>query len=125
MMSTPDTLPMKIALIALLLFKLQVYLTFLSLLPQANHSFYVLIASSVNSTPHGINQRPAITYQKVLFIHKIGALHTQYSLTQPQLTGVQLQQLLSTSISFPELIFTPIACIKSHGTHLWQYCSHH
>jgi hypothetical protein len=35
----------------------------------------------------------------------IGALHTQYSLTQPQLSGVQLQQLLSTSISFPELIF--------------------
>jgi hypothetical protein len=52
-------------------------------------------------------------------------LHTQYSLTQPQLPGVQLQQLFSTSISFPELIFTSIARIKSHGTHLQQYCSHH
>jgi hypothetical protein len=33
-----------------------------SLLPQADHSFHVPIASSVNSTPHGIDQCPAITY---------------------------------------------------------------
>jgi hypothetical protein len=51
--------------------------------------------------------------------------HTQYSLTQPQLPRVQLQHFSSTSISFPELIFTLIAHIKSHGTHLWQYCGHH
>jgi hypothetical protein len=44
--------------------------------------------------------------------------HTQYSLTQPQLPRVQSQHLPSTSISFPELIFTSITCIKSHGTHL-------
>jgi hypothetical protein len=62
-----------------------------SLLPQADHSFHVPIASSVNSTPHGIDQHPAITYQEVLFIHKIGTLHTQYSFTQPQLPRVQLQ----------------------------------
>jgi hypothetical protein len=34
----------------------------LSLLPQADHSFHVSIASLVNSTPHGINQCPAIIY---------------------------------------------------------------
>jgi hypothetical protein len=97
----------------------------LSLLPQANHFFYVPITSSVNYTPHGINQCPAITYQEVLFVHKIGTLHTQYSLTQPQLPGVQLQQLPSISISFPELIFSSIAHIKSHGTHLRQFSGHH
>jgi hypothetical protein len=122
LMSTPDALPMEITLITLLLFLFDFPS---SLLPHANHSFHALIASSVNSTPHGIDQHPAITNQEVLFVHKIGALHTQYSLTQPQLPGVQSQQLLSTSISFPKLIFTSIARIKSHGTHLPQYCSHY
>jgi hypothetical protein len=83
----------------------------LSLLPQADHSFHIPTVSSVNSTPHGINQHPAITYQEVLCPQDWHPTHTQYSLTQPQLPGVQLQQLLLTSINFPELIFTLIAHI--------------
>jgi hypothetical protein len=49
------------------------------------------------------------------FVHKIGALHTQYSLTQPQLPGVQSQPLPSTSISFPKLIFTQLHASRVMG----------
>jgi hypothetical protein len=58
-----------------------------SLLPQVNHSFHIPIVSSLNSTPHGIDQHPAITYQEVLCPQDWCPTHTQYSLTQPQLPG--------------------------------------
>jgi hypothetical protein len=38
------------------------------------------------------------------------------------------RKIVTTSFNFyqfPELNFTSIACTKSHGIHLWQYCSHH
>jgi hypothetical protein len=83
-MSTHDALPTEIALIALLFVQVTSLFNFPpSLLPQANHSFHVPIALSVNSTPHGIDQHPAITYQEVLCPQDWHPTHTQYSLTQP------------------------------------------
>jgi hypothetical protein len=122
----PDTLPMEITLIALPLFKFQVYSTSL------HHYYHRPITLSTFQLPY----QPAIDHMasinalrlplKKFFCPQDQCLtHTQYSLTQPQLPRVQSQHLPSTSISFPELIFTSITCIKSHGTHLRQYCSHH
>jgi hypothetical protein len=125
-MSTPDTLPMEMALIVLPLFKFQVYSTPL------HHYYHRPITLSTFQLPY----QPTIDHMalintlrlplKKFFCPQDWCLtHTQYSLTQPQLPRVQLQHLPSTSISFPELIFAPIVCIKSHGTHLQQYCGHH
>jgi hypothetical protein len=125
-MSTPDALPTEIALIALPLFKFQVYSTSL------HHHYHRPITLSTFRLPY----QPTIYHMasinalrlplKKFFCPQDWRLtHTQYSLTQPQLPRVQSQHLPSTSISFPELMFTLITRIKSHGTHLWQYCSHH
>jgi hypothetical protein len=126
LMSMPNALPMEIALIALLLFKLRVYSTSLC------HYYHRPITLSMFQLFHQSTLHHMVSINtlqlpiKKFFVHKIGApTHTQYSLTQPQLSGVQSQQLFSTSISFPKLIFTSIAHIKSHGTHLRQYFSHH
>jgi hypothetical protein len=93
-----------------------------SLLPQADHSFHIPITTIHHMALINALQLPL----KKFFCPQDWCLtHTQYSPTQPQLSGVQLQQLPSTSISFPKLIFTSIACIKGHGAHSWQYCGHH
>jgi hypothetical protein len=65
MMSMPDALPTEIT------FNRTTLVSSLfdfpsSLLPQANHSFHIPITLSVNYTPHGIDQHPAITSQEVL-----------------------------------------------------------
>jgi hypothetical protein len=125
-MSMPDTLPMEITLITLLLFEFQAYSTSL-------HDYYhrPITLSTFQllhqSTIHHMASINALRLPlKKFFCPQDWCLtYTQYSLTQPQLPGVQLQQLPSTSVSFLKLIFTLIACIKSHGTHLQQYCSHH
>jgi hypothetical protein len=125
-MSTPDALPTEITLIALPLFKFQVYSTSL------HHYYHRLITLSTFQLLY----QPTIDHMasinalslplKKFFCPQDWRLtHTQYSLTQPQLPRVQSQHLPSTSISFPELIFTSITHIKSHGTHLQQYCGHH
>jgi hypothetical protein len=125
-MSMPDALPTEIALIALPSFKFQVYSTFL------RHYYHRPITLSTFRLPY----QPTIDHMvlinslqlplKKFFCPQDWHLtHTQYSLTQPQLPRVQSQHLPSTSISFPKLIFTSIARIKSHGTHLRQYCGHH
>jgi hypothetical protein len=108
LMSTPEALPMEIALIALPLFEFQVYSTSLY------HYYHMALINALR-----------LPLKKFFCPQDWHLTHTQYSLTQPQLPRVQSQHLPSTSISFPELIFTSIACIKSHGTHLQQYCSHH
>jgi hypothetical protein len=125
-MSTPDTLPMEITLIALPLFKFQVYSTSLRHYyhrPITLSTFQLLHQSQLYTPWH--QSTPCDYLSRSSFVHRIGALHTHNSLTQPQLPGVQLQHLSSTSISFPKLIFTSIAHVKSHGTHLRQYCGHH
>jgi hypothetical protein len=63
-MSMPDAL--EITLITLLLFKFQAYSTSPSLLPQADYYLHILITTSVNYTPDGIDQCPVITSQEVL-----------------------------------------------------------
>jgi hypothetical protein len=45
-----------------------------------------------------------------------------HSPSYPEFNCNNFFQLLSV---FPKFIFTSIACIKSHGTHLQQYCGHH
>jgi hypothetical protein len=71
----------------------------LSLLPQADCSFHILITSSVNYTPHGTDQYPEITS----FVHKIGALHTHstasHSLSYLEFNRNNFTQLLSISPS--------------------------
>jgi hypothetical protein len=125
-MSMPDALSTEIALISLPSFKFQIYSTFL------HHYYHGPITLSTFQLPH----QPTIDHmalinalrlplKKFFCLQDWRLTHTQYSLTQPQLPRVQSQHLPLTSISFPELIFTSIACIKSHGTHLWQYCGHH
>jgi hypothetical protein len=65
----------------------------LSLLPQANHSLHVLITLSVNYTPHGINQCPAITSQEVLLPTRlVPCTHT----VQPH-TASATQSLIATT----------------------------
>jgi hypothetical protein len=125
-MSTPDALPTEIALIALPSFEFQVYLSSL------HHYYHRPITLSTFRLPY----QPPIDHMALINALRLPLkkffcpqdwrlTRTQYSLTQPQLPRVQLQHLSSTSISFPELIFTSIAHIKSHGTHLQQYCGHH
>jgi hypothetical protein len=125
-MSMPDTLPMEITLIALPSFKFQVYLTSL------HHYYHRPITLSTFRLLH----QPTMDHMALINTLRLPLkksfcpqdwrlTHTQYSLTQPQLPRVQSQHLSSTSISFPKLIFTSIAHIKSHGTHLQQYCGHH
>jgi hypothetical protein len=90
-MSTPDTLPMEIALIALLLSKFQVYSTSL------RHYYHRPITLSVNYTPHGINQRPAITSQEVLL--SIGLV--PYTRTvQPHTASVTRGSIATSSLDF-------------------------
>jgi hypothetical protein len=126
LMSTPDTLPTEIALIALPSFEFQVYSTSL-------HHYY---HRPITLSTFRLLYQPTIDHMalinalrlplKKFFCPQDWCLtHTQYSLTQPQLPRVQLQHLPTTSISFPEFIFTSITHIKSHGTHLQQYCGHH
>jgi hypothetical protein len=125
-MSMPDALPMEIALIALPSFEFQVYLTSL------HHYHHRLITLSTFQLLYQLTiDHMALINALRLPLKKFFCpqdwclTHTQYSLTQPQLPRVQSQHLPSTSISFPKLIFTSIARIKSHGTHLWQYFGHH
>jgi hypothetical protein len=118
-MSTPDALPIEIALIALPSFKFQVYLTSL------HHYYHRPITLSTFQLPY----QPTIDHMALINALQLPLKKffcpQDWRLTQPQLPRVQLQHLPSTSISFPEFIFTSITCIKSHGTHLRQYCSHH
>jgi hypothetical protein len=122
MMSMPDTLPMEIALIALLLFKFQAYSTSL------HHYYHRPITLSTfrllhQPTMHHIASINALRLplKKFFCLQDWCLTYTQYSLTQPQLPRVQLQQIPSISMSFPELNFTSIAYIKSHETYSWQY----
>jgi Reverse transcriptase (RNA-dependent DNA polymerase) len=90
-MSTPDALPTEIALIALLLSKFQVYSTSL------RHYYHRLITFSVNYTPHGINQYPAIISQEVLL--SIGL--APYTRTvQPHTTSVTWSSIATSSLDF-------------------------
>jgi hypothetical protein len=118
-MSTPDALPIEIALIALPSFKFQVYLSSL------HHYYHRPITLSTFQLPY----QPTIDHMALINALQLPLKKffcpQDWRLTQPQLPRVQLQHLPSTSISFPEFIFTSITCIKSHGTHLRQYCSHH
>jgi hypothetical protein len=75
-MSTPDALPTEIALIALLLFKLQVYLSSL------HHYYHRLITLSMFQLSHQSTLHHMVSINtlrlptKKFFAHKIGALHT-------------------------------------------------
>jgi hypothetical protein len=118
-MSMPDALPTEIALIALPSFKFQVYSTSL------HHYYHRPITLSTFQLPY----QPTIDHMALINALQLPLKKffcpQDWCLTQPQLPRVQSQHLLSTSISFPKFIFTSIACIKSHGTHLRQYCSQH
>jgi hypothetical protein len=68
-----------------------------SLLPQAGHPFHIPIALSVNHTPHGIDQRPAITSQEVLL--SIGL--APYTRTvQPHTASVTRSSIAASSFDF-------------------------
>jgi hypothetical protein len=90
-MSTPDALPTEITLIALLLSKFQVYSTFL------RHYYHRPITFSVNYTPHGIDQYPAIISQEVLL--SIGLV--PYTRTvQPHTASVTRSSIATSSLDF-------------------------
>jgi hypothetical protein len=111
-MSTPDTLPMEIALIALLLFKLQVYLTFL------RHYYHRPITLSTFQLSHQSTLHHMVSINtlqlpiKKFFVHKIGALHTHstvsHNLSYPEFNRNGFFQLLSVSPS----LFSP----QSHAS---------
>jgi hypothetical protein len=83
----------------------------LSLLPQADHPFHILITLSVNYTPHGIDQRPAITSQEVLL--SIGLV--PYTRTvQPHTASVTRSSIAVSSINFYQF---PRAYFHFNRTH--------
>jgi hypothetical protein len=91
LMSTPDALPTEIALIALLLSKFQAYSTSL------RHYYHRPIILSVNYTPHGIDQRLAITSREVLL--SIGL--APYTRTvQPHTASVTWSSIAVYSLNF-------------------------
>jgi hypothetical protein len=94
-MSTPDALPTEIALIALLLFKFQVYSTSL------RHYYHRPITLStfrlLYQSTHGIDQCPAITSQEVLL--PIGL--APYTRTvQPHTALVTRSSIATSSLDF-------------------------
>jgi hypothetical protein len=94
---------MEITLIALLLFKLQVYSTFL------HHYYHRSITLSMfqlshQSTPHHmVSINTLLLPIKKFFVHKIGALHTHstasHSLSYPEFNCNSFFQLLSVFLS--------------------------
>jgi hypothetical protein len=66
-------------------------------IPQAGHPFHIPITLSVNYTPHGIDQRPAITSQEVLL--SIGL--APYTCTvQPHTALVTRSSIATSSLDF-------------------------
>jgi hypothetical protein len=112
LVSTPDALPMEIALIALLLFKLQVYLTSL------RHYYHRPITLSTFQLSHQSTLHHMVLINilrlpiKKFFVHKIGTLHTHstasHSLSYLEFTCNSFFQLLSVSPS----LFSP----QSHAS---------
>jgi hypothetical protein len=92
-MSMPDALPTEIALMALLLFKLQVYLSSL------HHYYHRLITLSTfqlfhQSTLH--HKHPAITYQEVLCPQDWRPTHT----VQPHTAIATWSSIATTFFNF-------------------------
>jgi hypothetical protein len=116
-MSTPNALPMEITLIALLLFRLQVYSTSLC------HYYHRPITLSTFQLSHQSTLYHMVlinTLQlpiKKFFVHKIGALHTHstasHSLSYPEFNCNSFFQLLSV---FPSL-FSP----QSHTSRVMEF----
>jgi hypothetical protein len=98
LMSTPDALPMEISLIVL--YKLQVYLTFLHHYFHRPITLSIPIILSVNYTPHGIDQHPVIKFflstRLAPYTHSIAS----HNLSYPEFNCNNFLQLLSVSPSF-------------------------
>jgi hypothetical protein len=113
-MSMPDALSTEIALIALLLFKLQVYSTSL------RHYYHRPITLSMFQLSHQSTLHHMVSINtlrlpiKKFFVYKIGALHTHstasHSLSYPEFNCNSFFQLLSV---FPSL-FSP----QSHASRI-------
>jgi hypothetical protein len=128
-MSTPDALPMEIALIALPLFEFQVYSTSLRHYyhrPITLSTFRLLHQSQLYTPWH--RSMPCDYLLRSSFVHRISALHmhstASHSLSYPEFNCNIFPRLLSVSPSLFSLQ-SHASRLKSHGTHLRQYCSHH
>jgi hypothetical protein len=134
LISMPNASPTEIALIALLLFKLQVYLTSLC------HYYHRPITLSMFQLSHQSTLHHMVSINilrlptKKFFVHKIGALHTHstasHSLSYPEFNSNNFFQLLSVSPSLflPQLhasrvmgpIYSNIAAIINLQVQLWN-----